>query len=590
MTDIASYPYTRYESYVPSIEVNPASIFYQRITSQNVSETNCQFTIRSPSARAYLQSKAMIDWKLKIEKVDTTAGVPNATSVPWNGCLDYFGLKNTSLPISNSFSSVTCSVNGSSTTISQPRRIFDCLSQCMVTKDESDKYFSGKYPNQMGGAWNFQGLNTVRGPAATKDAMQLDQSSLQSYEDMNSRLLRRGLSAKPETVYNAAAFFNNVADATISVLENLICPPFDCYADCDKTKMPYWSPWRYMSQSIPNIQSLEIDIQMNHLAASVLFPQYAQNQVAANVAGFKIGGLNSVAADLLLYWSEQNPQAEIPRSVDLQTYQIREFQKVLGLIDYEYTTVDCDLIQLQSVPSAIIIHVEKNKDSPLYTCTALGGDDNGLSNVVYHNNTGQHCFDSYAEIVSVEVILGNKPNVISTNFSQEELYKLTLKNTKQLPYNFSDWRGRKNPKVAATGFYDRTSGFRDYASKCMVVLTPQDLAEKTSTGVFSSNSIQIRITLLPHDGFAGWPASGLAAAVNQNWVAYNHLVFSKEFLRVESDKAQFVSQNVDENVARKLTSQAPRDMSGSGLRVGGGLGVGGRRRRVNPLSKIRSRV
>ena len=118
MTDIASYPYTRYESYVPSIEVNPASVFYQRISSQNVSNTNCQFTVRSPSARAYLQSKAQIDWQLTIFKCDAPAGViDSTTAVPFTACLDYFGLKMTSLPISNSFSSVTCSVNGSSSTI-----------------------------------------------------------------------------------------------------------------------------------------------------------------------------------------------------------------------------------------------------------------------------------------------------------------------------------------------------------------------------------------------------------------------------------------------------------------------------------------
>ena len=583
MTDIASYPYTRYESYVPSIEVNPASVFYQRITSQNVSNTNCQFTVRSPSARAYLQSKAMIDWKLTILKCDAPAGVVNpAVPVPFTACLDYVGLKMTSLPISNSFSSVTCSVNGSSSTISQPRRIFDCLSQCMVNKEESDKYFNGKYPDQMGGSWNFLGVPGNFGPARVQDALRVDHSTLQSYDDMTSRLLKAGT-----TNLNATAFFNALNNPVISVLENLLCPPFDCYANCDKTKMPYWSPWRYMSQSIPNIQSLEIDIQMIKLAPSVLFPQYAQNQVNANVAGYDIP---TVAADLLLYWSEQNPQAEIPRSVDLQTYQIREFQKNLGTRNYVEVTEVCDLIQLQSVPSAIIVHIERNKDSDFYRCAALGGDDDGACTANYFNNSGNHSFDSYAEIINLEIVLGSKPNVISTNFTQEELYRLTLKNTKQLPYNFTDWKGRKNPKVSNVGHNVLTSGFRDYASKCMVVLTPQDLAEKTSTGVFSSNSIQIRVRILPHDGFAGWPNSGVAAAVNQQWVIYNHLIFSKEFLRIEPDKAQFVSQNVDENVARKLTSQAPRDMSGSGLRVGGGLGVGGRRRRVNPLSKIRSRV
>ena len=54
----------------------------------------CQFTIRSPSSRAYLQSKAMIDWQLTILKVDAPAGVLDiGTEVPFNNCLDYFSLK-----------------------------------------------------------------------------------------------------------------------------------------------------------------------------------------------------------------------------------------------------------------------------------------------------------------------------------------------------------------------------------------------------------------------------------------------------------------------------------------------------------------
>ena len=581
MTDIASYPYTRYDSYVPSIEVNPASVFYQRISSQNVSNTNCQFTVRSPSSRAYLQSKAMIEWALTLKRVRTdgnsipigTATSFGSTSGGVTGGQDFFCLKPTPLPISNSFSSITCSVNGSSSTISQPRRIFDCISQCLVSREDSNK-FSTKYPDSMGGVWN-----TDANPGQPSAGVVLDHAMMENYNNLNLKVLR---------AVNQNNYVPAVVRSTVKILENLICPPFDCYAEINKFDQPYWSPWKYMSQSIPNIQSLEIDIQMIKLAASSIFYQYSKNAAGAGgpTSGIEIdtASPNQIRADLLLYWSEQNPQAEIPRSVDLQTYQIREFQKdIAGPNGIKITNQISDLIQLQSVPSCIIVHVEKNKDDPRYACTAQTSDDDQTGGNPGVTGTGHHSWDSFAEINSLTVVLGSKPNVISTNFSQEELYRLTEKNCRALPYSFTDHQGRLNPNVAGNELVV-DAAYKNYATKSMIVLTPQDLAEKTSTGVFSSNSIQVTIDTTPRDGFAGYDGG------DQSWKFYVHLIYSKELLRIEPDKASFVTQNVDENVARKLTSQAPRDMSGSGLRVGGGLSVGGRRRRVNPLSKIRSRV
>jgi len=117
----------------------------------------------------------------------------------------------------------------------------------------------------------------------------------------------------------------------------------------------------------------------------------------------------------------------------------------------------------------------------------------------------------------------------------------------------------------------------------MVAVTGSDIANKTSTGVFASNSLQVVIKWRPHSGFAG------STAGNNTYQLYNHLLFGKEFLRIESDRSQFQSQSLDEATARRLVDPPLGSLSGmqvpagGALRVGGALGVGG------ALSSLRDR-
>lgn len=159
-----------------------------------------------------------------------------------------------------------------------------------------------------------------------------------------------------------------------------------------------------------------------------------------------------------------------------------------------------------------------------------------------------------------------------------------MKNCKEYPYTYDDWRGRKRPE-AANGAWrsavavqqteeDNTAAWNDYPCKGMVAVTGQDIANKTSTGVFASNSLQVVVNWRPHSGFAGGTEG------NNVYQLYNHLLFGKEFLRIESDKSQFQSQSLDEATARRLTdpplgSMVMPSASGGALRVGGALGVGG---------------
>ena len=60
------------------------------------------------------------------------------------------------------------------------------------------------------------------------------------------------------------------------------------------------------------------------------------------------------------------------------------------------------------------------------------------------------------------------------------------------------------------------TAWTSYACKGMVVVTGPDLANKTSTGVFSSNSIKVIVDWRPHSGFAG------VASGDNVYQLYNH--------------------------------------------------------------------
>ena len=224
------------------------------------------------------------------------------------------------------------------------------------------------------------------------------------------------------------------------------------------------------------------------------------------------------------------------------------------------------MIQLNSVPSLFLIHVERNKNAPEYQATSMCSDSDGAGTGVVVGGDGAsfHSHDSFAEINSVQVLLGNRPNVVSSSMSQKQLYNLTQVNAKKLPYTFNDWRGQRKP-VLNTAALNLGAAWQEYGATGFVAFTPQQLAEQTSTGVFASNSVQFVVNCTPHDGFAGLPGG------NQRWIMYIHVLYSKAFLRIESDKSSFQQQSLDQSSARQLTDPPLGPSLGGSLSVGGAL-------------------
>lgn len=303
-----------FKEYQASLQQNPTNIFYQRIASRNVSTQQCSFTVSSPNKRTYLLSNAQIEWRFEFLRVITNNVIPDPATVNPNvNSRDLISLKSV-LPVTNAMSSITTSINGSTTTIAQPRRFMECLSMAHVSREEALLHYEAGYPDRMGGSM----LTTA--PTHTWAYNEVDVTMQNQYYDFNSRRLRGNKLATPFRIFNANAAANG---GTILVTEPLVSAPFDCYSKVDKASMPDWSPWKWMSPVIPLIDRLEIDIQFTNLVASMMFFFYGKPSVGNNRPAMVIvDSATNPAANLLLYWAEVPVSTNIPRSIDLKSKKL----------------------------------------------------------------------------------------------------------------------------------------------------------------------------------------------------------------------------------------------------------------------------
>lgn len=558
------------KQYVTSLGLNPDNVFYQSVAARNISTSNAQWTITSPNKRAFLLSYAAVNWQPTVTRQNEAGtAVEN-----WGQSVNYVSAK-PCLPFANAMSSITMSVNGNTITLSQPRRFMEGLTMLNVNREESRKCFETGYPDSMGGLWSV--ANPGKEGVAT-----VDEGFLKNEVSFADKILRA------QGVNLFGAFSATPMTGNNGFEEPLIVPPLNPFAKL-KDGMPGYSWFKDMSSVIPNIDRLEIDIQFQNLSASVLYPRYMQ-AVTANATNGRVA-ITALAADLKLYWYEVPVNMSIPRQVDLQTWNVREFQTSVPVVadGAVIPQLSSDLIQLNSTPTLIMIHMERDKDNALYLAkSASRSDDLGTNadppviTAAATADAGGHSWDSYAEITNLEILLGDRPNVISTNFTQRELYYLTQKNSKSpYPYSYEDWRSKRRPTMDAIGNQLPAVAYNSYASKCVIALRPKDLAEKISDGVFAPNSFQVRVTGVARDS-----TNGYGNTVNQTYRLYVHLFYGKHFLRIEPDKAQFQEQSIPLDTARRLTNPVLQSQGVSGL----GSGLQGLRLRSEQDPGYQSRV
>ena len=511
--------------YVASLDLNPDNVFYQRIVSNNVSTSGAQWQVTSPNKRSLLLSYAVVDWALTIRKT-----LANDTAVAFRGATDAFSMKPV-LSMSNAMTSQTISVNGNSLTLSQPRRFSEPLSRMCVSKAESRTCYESEWWDSQGGKW----------PPARLGADQLAEfdKGLQRNEDlMRSKISITGGIDSPAGAFDADVTVN---DVVISHQEPLLVPPFNAFAKV-KSGMPEYMPWKHQSPVIPNIDRLEVDLQFNpaKLAAGAMFYRYARSTAGQADAGNLTRLIfQNLSAHLLLYWYEIPSTMSIPQQITLQTWNLREFQTSAGAINNAVLrpALSTDLLQLRSVPSLIILHARRNQDDAAYLCQTLFTDSDGAGTDDGETD-GIDSEDAYCELQKMDVILGDRPGVVSTSFTSRELYNLTLKNSKYMDFSltYNDWVGKIVMTKANTGVNSLLSVVQQ--SKAFIALQPKDIAEKISPGVFFPTSLQFVLTLRARHGACG------VVGANLSYTVYVHVITGKHWLQIEPNKAQFQEQNI----------------------------------------------
>ena len=102
-----------------------------------------------------------------------------------------------------------------------------------------------------------------------------------------------------------------------------------------------------------------------------------------------------------------------------QTWNVREFQDSTGnsMVVPNLTSRQdrSSLIQLNSVPSIIITHLERDKDNADYQPVAYASQSNIIGAASANARVGGaiHSWDNYGEINTITYLLGDRPNVIS---------------------------------------------------------------------------------------------------------------------------------------------------------------------------------
>ena len=537
MASIRLSPEMDIRQYVASLDLNPDNVFYQRVRSNNVSTSGAQWQITSPNKRSLLLNYAAVDWGFQVRRTE----VDGTTVDAFDSSADRISMKEV-FPFSNAMTSQTVSVNGNSITLSQPKRFMEPLARMCVSKDEAQScYESGWWSHATGTV-----TNTVN---PTRDALGIQDEGLRYNEgtmsskmsiDDGTGLVRQNLNAQ-----------NN---RTVSHQEPLLCPPFNPFSKVT-SGLPGYMPWKWMSPVIPNIDRLEIDV------------QFAPDTLAAGVFHYRVshpdgGGkkrlvipTDTFGANLLLYWYEIPSTMSIPRQIRLQTWNMREFIDQVdagtALAAGQIRTVTGNLLQLRSVPTLITLHARRDNDNATTYQARSFFDETKLDGTgATILPGGVDSLDNFMEVVSLTVILGDRPNVISPTFTSRELYQLTLKNSKyfgfSLPYN--DWRGPLAEHITGGGGVAGDGGIANAAtdgqlqvcqSKGFIALQPKDIAEKVSSGVFFPTSLQFVVTYRARAG-----AYGEDPAANLSYRMYTHVYIGKHWLEIEPDRAQYQEQNI----------------------------------------------
>ena len=230
---------------------------------------------------------------------------------------------------------------------------------------------------------------------------------------------------------------DGISTATFSNVEPLMLGLFNPYESKHDLLRRSW--YKNNAWVIPHVNKFEMTVEFTRLCRNTLIYMYALAP-AQTVIRLLDQGLSK--ANLYLTWISQDAGFQIPRKVILQSWNVQPFQFPVNSgveVDRdEQVSFASRLITLHQVPSSVLIFATNTQQDT--NCLSIVSDTDGaganqslsvLDNGMDHNMAMDNV-----------VIRSNINNqTVTAEFSRQQLYKLTEKNCREIPYDFSSWVG-----------------------------------------------------------------------------------------------------------------------------------------------------
>lgn len=447
----------------PIRDLNPKFYRIQRvrgIISGSTTLTRVQFTSDRLTPNALLYGYAYVDWSYSVERQRSDTEAPVIFPV---GNQDVIYSKPFSMM--NASSNVVMSINGFGIRYEQPHIWSRYVHAFTSTRAHMHKKFStdgGPFPTY-NGSYDDQALPQVAPDTGIQRAQNIAFNNYkQSVED-------------------------GLATATFSNVEPLMLGLFNPYES--KHDLPRRSWYKNNSWLIPHVDKFEMSVEMTRIARNTLVYMYALAPAPVVMRLFDLGLTN---ADLYLTWISPSAGYQIPRQVTLQSWNIDlrklEVNGGVVVVREQQVTFESGILRLYQIPSSILLFATSTQLGR--SCRAIVNDTDGAGTnqtVAIINN----CMDQNMGMDNVVIRSNINNQTIDASFTRQQLYAITEKNCKEMPYDFSSW-------VGGSRQYSLTPG------NTFLYLYPDDLNIAVSPGVPQDNftfEFAMDLTAYPGNSF-----------------------------------------------------------------------------------------
>lgn len=463
----------RFNQYAFVPNINPLWTQYQRITGVN-SGNAMSFRAERPSPNVMLSAKAYIKWTVTIQRNQVDNALV-ATPTDFPADQDETALyRKPYMVMANSTSNVRISINGYSINYSRPTDWMKYVGLMLSTENQQKKYFSTC------------GSPFTEGLGSYDDQFLLVGAELNSEANADDNIQI----ALNDAFQDYVGALGNSELATFVYLEPLQYGIFNPYYDM-KEDLPSESWYARMSDTIPYVHAIEVNIDLEKIAANNFVFPYSLSVVDETVE-MRDQPL-ATTGELVLQWICPRDPPPIPSTVSLPSWQVerRSFQvnggvRVANLAESQFNG---DIQHYHTVPDYVLIFATHDKQSDEYVCDARVVDDDGNGGNQNSANGEVGSEETNMAIANLQLRIEINNIIVDTRWSDQELYNVTAKNCREIPFGFRDWVG---------GF----AQFSTTPSKAFVLFKADDLNVKWSSGTIRHDwTLQLETLLQARTGY-----------------------------------------------------------------------------------------